>query len=84
MSVGYQPEKKKKPHYWCDTHLFEEREQPCFGLKAPPLDELVAQADALEIEAQAKRRLASEYDAAQERGEVQTDGRPKTAPRAAC
>lgn len=29
-----------------------------------------AQADALEIEAQAKRRLADEYDAAQERGEV--------------
>jgi len=28
------------------------------------------QADALEIEAQAKRRLADEYDAAQERGEV--------------
>jgi hypothetical protein len=33
-----------------------------------------AQADALEIEAQAKRRLADEYDAAQERGEVQTRG----------
>ncbi|TGQ95997.1 hypothetical protein EN851_07680 [Mesorhizobium sp. M8A.F.Ca.ET.208.01.1.1] len=29
-----------------------------------------AQADALEIEAQAKRRLADEYDAAQDRGEV--------------
>src|SRR5690242_3167214 len=29
-----------------------------------------AQADALQIEAQAKRRLADEYDAAQERGEV--------------
>ncbi|NKB79352.1 hypothetical protein HED49_13155 [Ochrobactrum daejeonense] len=29
-----------------------------------------AQADALEIEAMAKRRLADEYDAAQERGEV--------------
>ena len=39
-----------------------------------------AQADALEIEALAKRRLAAEYDAAQERGEVQTDGRPKTVP----
>jgi hypothetical protein len=40
-------------------------------------DELIAaahrvQADALEIEAQAKRRLADEYDAAQERGEVAT------------
>lgn len=38
-------------------------------------DELIqkiyrAQADALDIEAQAKRRLADEYDAAQERGEV--------------
>lgn len=31
-----------------------------------------AQADALEIESQAKRRLADEYDAAQERGEVRT------------
>lgn len=30
------------------------------------------QADALEIEAQAKRRLADEYDAAQERGEIRT------------
>jgi hypothetical protein len=38
-----------------------------------------AQADALVIEAQAKRRLADEYDAAQERGEVAT-GRPKTIP----
>lgn len=37
-----------------------------------------AQADALEIEALAKRRLADEYDAAQERGEVgQRTGRPK-------
>lgn len=42
-------------------------------------DELIAkahraQADALEIEAMAKRRLADEYDAAQERGEVKTQG----------
>lgn len=42
-------------------------------------DELVAkahhaQADALEIEAMAKRRLAEEYDAAQLRGEVRTVG----------
>lgn len=42
-------------------------------------DELIAaghraQADALEIEAQAKRRLADEYDAAQERGEVAKQG----------
>jgi DNA invertase Pin-like site-specific DNA recombinase len=43
MNVSYQPARKKKPHYWCDTHFFEEREQPCFGLKAPPVDELVAQ-----------------------------------------
>lgn len=40
-------------------------------------DELIAaayraQADALEIEAGAKRRLADEYDAAQERGEIKT------------
>lgn len=36
-----------------------------------------AQADALEIESLAKRRLADEYDAAQERGELATqrDGR---------
>jgi hypothetical protein len=33
-----------------------------------------AQADALEIEAQAKRRLADEYDAAQDRGEVAVRG----------
>lgn len=33
-----------------------------------------AQADALEIEAQAKRRLADEYDAAQDRGEVRGSG----------
>src|SRR5262249_20971904 len=33
-----------------------------------------AQADALVIEAQAKRRLADEYDAAQERGEVARSG----------
>jgi len=39
-----------------------------------------AQADALEIEAAAKRKLADEYDAAQERGEVATDGRPVTVP----
>lgn len=43
-------------------------------------DELIAtvhrtQADALEIEAQAKRRLADEYDAAQDRGEVATRDR---------
>jgi len=43
------------------------------------LDEVVAkvhraQADALEIEAAAKCRIADEYDAAQERGEVQTAG----------
>ena len=42
-------------------------------------DELIAkahraQADALEIEALAKRRLADEYDAAQERGEVARQG----------
>lgn len=36
-----------------------------------------AQADALEIEAHAKRRLADEYDGAQERGEVAKTGRPK-------
>ncbi|MEM1345631.1 MAG: hypothetical protein AAGI34_13775 [Pseudomonadota bacterium] len=44
-------------------------------------DELIAaahraQADALEIEATAKRRLADEYDAAQERGEVRGAGNP--------
>lgn len=39
-----------------------------------------AQADALEIEALAKRRLADEYDAAQERGEVATVGKPVIVP----
>lgn len=48
-------------------------------------DELVAkvhraQADALEIEAAAKRKLADEYDAAQERGEVATVGNPAIVP----
>jgi hypothetical protein len=32
------------------------------------------QADALEIESMAKRRLADEYDAAQERGEIRASG----------
>lgn len=46
-------------------------------------DELIgaahrAQAHALEIEAQAKHRLADEYDAAQERGEVAGQGKPST------
>lgn len=46
-------------------------------------DELIAathraQADALEIEALAKRRLADEYDAAQERGEVSKRGQHKS------
>jgi hypothetical protein len=36
-----------------------------------------AQADALEIEAGAKRRIAEEYDAAQERGEVAKRGDPR-------
>ena len=35
-----------------------------------------AQADPLDIEAQAKRRLADEYDAAQVRGEVAAQGKP--------
>jgi hypothetical protein len=37
-----------------------------------------AQADALEIESLAKRRLADEYDAAQDRGEVATAGGDKS------
>lgn len=39
-----------------------------------------AQADALMIEARAKMRLAEEYDAAQERGEVATKGKPINVP----
>ncbi|TIP38370.1 MAG: hypothetical protein E5X76_19990 [Mesorhizobium sp.] len=39
-----------------------------------------AEADALEIEAMAKRRLADEYDAAQERGEVAKRGKPVNIP----
>jgi hypothetical protein len=55
---------------------FEASTRPAKGAH----DELVAaahraQADALEIEAGAKRRLADEYDAAQERGEVATVGK---------
>lgn len=37
-----------------------------------------AQADALDIEARAKRRLADEYDAAQERGEIGSHGGDRT------
>lgn len=40
-----------------------------------------AQADALEIESTAKRRLADEYDAAQERGEVARNGQPSSSMR---
>lgn len=40
---------------------------------------LRAQADALKIESEAKSRLADEYDAAQDRGEV-AKGRPKSLP----
>lgn len=48
-------------------------------------DELIAaamraQADALEIDANAKRRLADEYDAAQERGEIAKVGKPQIVP----
>jgi hypothetical protein len=38
-----------------------------------------AQADALEIEALANRRIADEYDAAQARGEVASQGKPSKA-----
>jgi hypothetical protein len=69
MNVGYQPARKKQPHYWCDTHLFEEREQPCFGLKAPPVDELVAEQvlcalepAALELSLQAAADIARERE----------------------
>ena len=46
-------------------------------------DELIAkahraQADALEIEAMAKRRLADEYDSAQASGQVAAQGKPST------
>jgi hypothetical protein len=52
-------------------------------------DELIAkahraQADALEIEAMAKRRLADEYDAAQLRGEVRKDGGDQSSAREDC
>lgn len=40
----------------------------------PTTDLYRVQADGLEIEAAAKRRLADEYDAAQERGEVAKRG----------
>jgi N6-adenosine-specific RNA methylase IME4 len=41
---------------------------------------LRAQADALKIEAEAKSRLADEYDAAQQRGEVAKAGKPINVP----
>ena len=43
MNVGYQPEKGKSRTTGAILIFFEDREQPCFGLKAPPVDELVAQ-----------------------------------------
>lgn len=43
MNVSYFAKQTKKPHYWCDSHLHDERKQPCYGLKAPPVDELVTQ-----------------------------------------
>lgn len=43
-----------------------------------------AQADALEIESAAKRRLADEYDAAQDRGEVRKAGGDQTSDREEC
>lgn len=39
-----------------------------------------AQADALQIEAMANRRIADEYDAAQDRGEVASVGKPVNVP----
>lgn len=39
MNVGYHPGKMKKPHYWCDTHFFEERE-PTLAKLASVLDSL--------------------------------------------
>ncbi len=59
MNVGYHAGKRKKPHYWCDTHFFEEREQPCFGLKAPPVDELVAEQVLRALEGAGRRRVES-------------------------
>lgn len=58
---------------------------PRSPLSANAHDSLVAaahraQADALEIEATAKRRLADEIDTAKAAGELATDGRPKTVP----
>jgi DNA invertase Pin-like site-specific DNA recombinase len=43
MNVGYQPGRTKKPHYCCDSYLHGVSEQRCCGLKAPPVDDLVAQ-----------------------------------------
>ena len=44
MNLNYQTkDQKKKPHYWCGSHLHEAGAELCFGMRAPPLDELVAQ-----------------------------------------
>lgn len=40
-----------------------------------------AQADALAIESEAKRRLADEYDAAQDRGEIKVNGGDRRSPK---
>ena len=43
MKVDYHAEKIKKPQYRCRTYRYEEGGQPSRNLKAPPVDELVAQ-----------------------------------------
>jgi hypothetical protein len=64
-STGFAPTSKPSAHF------NDSGEGGGFGRRpAPPPRRSGRQADALEINALAKRRLADEYDAAQERGEV--------------
>ncbi len=43
MQVEYHAENIKRPQYRCRSLLQEEDDQPCYSLKASPVDELVAQ-----------------------------------------
>ena len=62
---------KKTPHYTCDRHLKELREQTCYGLKAAGLDALVAQQVLRALEPAAlELSLRSVQDVERERQQV--------------
>jgi DNA invertase Pin-like site-specific DNA recombinase len=42
MRTAYRGRRKTRPNYYCAQHLVRGHEQTCFGLRALPVDELVA------------------------------------------